>query len=102
MDYYRITAYHPDEDISVILDSNGKFDTLWEYSSHLVSQGFKILALCRENAFAECTFPLIENSKKLAVRAIAKGIADINDFECNNRKCRSISVGDKIYVQYMN
>ena len=32
MDYYRITAYHSNEDISAILDSYGKFDSLWDFS----------------------------------------------------------------------
>lgn len=26
--YFRITAYHPAEDLSVIADSNGKFEKL--------------------------------------------------------------------------
>ena len=33
MEYYRITAYHSDEDISIILDSYGKFETLWDFSA---------------------------------------------------------------------
>ena len=74
MDYYRITAYHSDEDISVILDSNGKFESLWDFSSLLVAHGFKVISLSKSNAFAESTFPLIDESKKLAVRAIAKGL----------------------------
>ena len=44
MDYYRITAYHSDEDISVILDSNGKFETLWDFSALLVAHGFKVIS----------------------------------------------------------
>ena len=102
MDYYRITAYHSDEDISVILDSYGKFETLWDFSATLVSHGFKIITLCRTEAIAESTFPLIEESGKLAVRAIAKGLPDIDEFVYNNRKCRAITVGDKIYGQYLD
>ena len=102
MEYYRITAYHSDEDISVILDSNGKFETLWDFSALLVAHGFKVISLSKSNAFAESTFPLIEESGKLAVRAIAKGLPDIDEFVYNNRKCRAITVGDKIYGQYIN
>ena len=29
--YFRITAYHPDKDISAILDSYGKFEKLWQF-----------------------------------------------------------------------
>ena len=102
MEYYRITAYHSDEDISVILDSFGKFETLWDFSASLVSHGFKIITLCRAEAFAESTFPLIEKTDKFAVRAIGKGLPDIDEFVYNNRKCRAITVGDKIYGQYIN
>ena len=102
MEYYRITAYHSDEDISVILDSNGKFESLWDFSSLLVAHGFKVVSLCRPDVIPESTFPLIEESKKLAVRAIAKGLPDIHEFTYNNRKCRAITVGDKLYGQYIN
>ena len=102
MEYYRITAYHADEDISVILDSYGKFESLWDFSSLLVSHGFKVLSLSRAEVLVESTFPLIEESNKLAVRAIAKGLPNIQEFEYNARKCRGITVGDKIYGQYLN
>ena len=41
--YYRITAYHPGEDYSFIVDSHGKFEKLWEFSSYLVNKGVKVL-----------------------------------------------------------
>lgn len=102
MEYYRITAYHSDKDISVILDSYGKFESLWDFSSLLVSHGFKVLSLSRAEVLVESTFPLIEESNKLAVRAIAKGMPTILEFEYNARKCRGITVEDKVYGQYLN
>ena len=39
--YFRITAYHPEMDCSVIMDSNGLFDKLWQFSADLVKRGFK-------------------------------------------------------------
>lgn len=102
MEYYRITAYHSDKDISVILDSYGKFESLWDFSSLLVSHGFKVLSLSRAEVLVESTFPLIQESKKLAVRAIAKDMPTILEFEYNARKYRGITVGDKIYSQYLN
>ena len=41
--YFRITIYHPVHNISAIMDSNGKFDKLWQFSAHLVGKGFKII-----------------------------------------------------------
>ena len=102
MEYYRITAYHSDEDISVILDSYGKFETLWDFSATLVSRGFKIITLSRAEAIAESTFPLIEKSNKIALRAIGKGLPDVQDMVYNNRKVKAITVYDKIYGQYMD
>ena len=97
MDYYRITAYHSDENISVILDSNGRFESLWDFSSYLVAHGFKILHLSRSDRFAEAGCPNIEPSKKVAVRAIGRGLPEVEEFIFENRKCKAITVGDKIY-----
>ena len=97
MEYYRITAYHMNEDISVILDSYGKFDSLWDYSSYLVSHGFKILYISRSDRFAEAGCPNIKPSKKIAVRAIGRGLPIVEDMVFQNRKCKAITVGDKIY-----
>lgn len=30
--YFRITAYNPNEDVGMIVDSNGKFEKLWQFS----------------------------------------------------------------------
>lgn len=46
--YFRITAYHPAEDLSVIADSNGKFEKLWQFSAYIVSKGFKVIAVNKE------------------------------------------------------
>ena len=75
---------------------------VWDFSALLVAHGFKVISLSKSTVFAESTFPLSEESGKLAVRAIAKGLPDIDEFVYNNRKCRAITVGDKIYGQYIN
>lgn len=31
--YYRITAYNKEENFSCILESNGMFEKLWQFSS---------------------------------------------------------------------
>lgn len=49
--YFRITAYHPTENISVIMDSNGKFEKLWQFSAFMVSKGFKIIEVGGEDKF---------------------------------------------------
>ena len=51
--YFRITAYHPTENLSVIMDSNGLFQKLWQFSSYMVSKGFKIIEVGGEDKFDE-------------------------------------------------
>ena len=40
---FRITGYVEKDNYSVILDSNGMFDKLWQFSSYLVQKGIKII-----------------------------------------------------------
>ena len=58
--YFRITAYHPTENLSVIMDSNGLFEKLWQFSSLLVSKGFKIIEVGGEDKFDEGDMPKAE------------------------------------------
>ena len=55
--YFRITAYHPEENVSIIIDSNGMFEKLWQFSSHLVKKGFKIIAVGNEESFDDGNIP---------------------------------------------
>ena len=96
--YFRITAYHPEKDISVILDSNGKFEKLWMFSSYLVQKGFKILEVGDKDRIVESTFPAIdEASDKIFLRAIDKGKPEIQTLVHQDRPFKSITVYDKIY-----
>lgn len=100
--YFRITAYHPEKDISVILDSNGKFEKLWQFSAYLVQKGFKIIQVCTSDNFVEATFPpLSSESNKIHLRGIDKGKPIVEDVIHQNRPCKAITVYDKIYGQYV-
>ena len=90
MNYFRITGYYPKEDISLIIDSNGAFEKLWQFSAFLVSKGIKIIEVQPQEKFIEGTLPLIEKpSNKVLLRSYAKGQPDI----IHNR----IKVGEKQY-----
>ena len=54
--YFRITAYNSAEDISVIMDSNGVFEKIWQFSSLLVQKGFKILEVGSEEKVLDGNF----------------------------------------------
>ena len=72
--YYRITAYHPAEDLSVIADSNGKFEKLWEFSAYMVSKGFKVIAVNKEEGFEKGNMPRIAPDKdKITIQAYLTG-----------------------------
>ena len=40
MNYFRITVYNKTENYSVILDSYGFFDAIWQFSSYLIAKAF--------------------------------------------------------------
>lgn len=89
--YFRITAYHPAEDLSVIADSNGKFEKLWQFSAYMVSKGFKVIAVSKEDGFEEGNIPKITpNTDKITIQAYLTGKPNI--------KGKAISVGESIYT----
>ena len=36
--YFRITAYHPQSDVSFIIDSVNQYEVIWEFSAALVKK----------------------------------------------------------------
>lgn len=76
--YFRITAYHPKEDLSVIMDSNGMFEKLWQFSAFMVSKGFKILEVGGEDKFNFGDMPKAErDTVHIILRACKSGQPDI-------------------------
>ena len=50
MKYFRITGYCPKHDFSFIVNCNGKFEKLWEFSSFLVLKNLKVLEVCESQS----------------------------------------------------
>lgn len=76
--YFRITAYHPKEDLSVIMDSNGMFEKLWQFSAFMVSKGFKILEVGGEDKFNYGDIPKAErDTVHIILRACKSGQPEI-------------------------
>lgn len=76
--YFRITAYHPTENLSVIMDSNGMFEKLWQFSAFLVSKGCKILEVGGEDKFDEGDMPKAEqDNAHVILRACKSGEPEI-------------------------
>lgn len=88
MEFFRITAYNPTEDCSIIIDSNGKFEKLWQFSSLLVNKGFKILVVTPESKITKTNISTPQYSPdNLILRACIKGKVDTsnNCTEINGR-----------------
>ena len=86
--YFRITTYHPAEDLSVIADSNGKFEKLWQFSAYMVAKGFKIIAVGGENKFNYNNLPKIDyENRMIIIRAYKVGKPEVygNNIIVNGR-----------------
>ena len=91
MAYFRVTVYHPAEDVSAIIDSNGYFEKLWQLSSSLVQKGFKILEVGADDRFLEGDLPKLEaDSQHLLLRACKAGGPDYTN--------GAVKIGDKGYI----
>lgn len=88
--YFRITAWHKTKNFSFISDSNGKFEQLWQFSSLLVKNGFKIVEVSQEGSFDFGNMPRAAGDNHILIRAFAKGVPIIDG--------RKITVANKTYT----
>ena len=100
--YFRVTAHHTEQNISVILDNNGRFEKLWQFSSYLMNKGFKIIEVTTSDKLVYDPFPIIEKeSNKTLLRSIAKGLPIIQEVIYQDRPCKAICVGKNTYGQFV-
>ena len=100
--YFRITAYHPETDISVIVDSYGKFEKLWEFSAYLVAKGFKILEVGKDDYIIDAGYDRVSTrSNKVLLMGYGKGKADIQDVNYQDRPCKAIAVYNMAYGLFL-
>lgn len=68
--YFRVTAYHESENLSVIIDSNGYFGQLWELSAFLIQKGFRVLEVSDDSKFLDGNIERAEkDTENLIIRA---------------------------------
>lgn len=96
--YFRITAYHPAEDISAVFDSNGLYEKLWQFSSALLQKGFKVLEVGNDEKFLDGAIPKAEPSDKLILRACGKGQPVCTTLAVDGTSYKAVSVEGKTYV----
>ena len=97
--YFRITGYHPQENYCFIMDSNGMFDMLWQFSSFLVQKGLKVLEVSTDEQFKDIDIKRAEENKnQMILRANVKGKPEYKDKVINGVMERIVTVGGKSYI----
>ena len=103
MNYFRITGYNPKENFCFIMDSNGKFNALWEFSAYVVEQGLEIIKAGKEEKFLDGNIRKTEqNYNKLILRAYSNGKPETTTYTVNGINYKAIKVKDKIYIPDKN
>lgn len=96
---FRITGYVKKDDYSVILDSNGMFEKLWQFSSYLVQKGIEIVEVSKaENIIDINISPAEPNTEHFILRAIADGKPERTKQNVNGITYKAIKVSDKMYI----
>ena len=97
--YFRITAYYPEDNFSLIIDSYGFFEKLWQFSSYLIQKGFKIIEVSNDEKFLDVNITKAqENNETLILRAIADEEPEYIQHQMNGYIYKAIRIGDKIYI----
>lgn len=98
--YYRITAYNPDKDFSIIMDSYGLFEKKWQFSADLIKRGFKILEISDDTQFLDGNIERLTEPepKKFVLRAGVEGKPEYLEQTIAGTTYKAVKVGDKIYI----
>ena len=98
--YFRITGYYPQSDFSFIMDCNGMFDKLWQFSSFLISKGFKILEASTDETFKDVDkiSKIDIDNKHLYLRAIQDGKPIYKEINKDGITFKTVTIDDTTYI----
>ena len=97
--YFRITGYCPEHNFSFIVDSNGMFEKLWQFSSYLIQKGLKVLEVSNSEKFKDINIePIEEDKNHIILRATAEGKPEYIDHLIDGASYKAVKVGEKIYI----
>lgn len=89
--YFRITAYSKEHNFSCIIDSNGMYEKLWQFSAFLVSKGLNIIDASKlENIIDTNIKQTKEDADHIILRATQDGKVEPKDY--------IIKVANKFYT----
>ena len=101
--YFRITGYYPEQDFCFIIDSNGMFEKLWQFSSYLIQKGLKVLEVNKlENIIDFNISQAEEDREHIILRATADGKPEYIEQIVNGITYKAVKIGDKIYIPNSN
>ena len=97
--YFRITAYYEKEELSVIIDSNGMFEKLWQFSSYILQKGLKVLEISNADNFIDVNTELAEkDTQHVLLRAVCKGKPEYVTQTIKSITYKVVKEADMIYV----
>ena len=97
--YFRITAYHNEHNVSAIFDAFGRYEKLWQFSAELIQKGFSIIKVNRQESFLVGNIDLIgKESPKILLRAVSEGEPLIEPDTYEGKPCEMVIIGDKAYI----
>ena len=98
--YYRMTAYNKEKDISIILDSYGLFERKWQFSADLIRRGFDVIEVSDDTQFLDGNIERLTEPKqdKLILRACSMGEPSRIIQKAGSEEHHAIQVNDKVYI----
>ena len=99
INHFRITAYNKQNNYSIIIESKGMFEKLWQFSSYLVNRGLKILEVghVKDQISVNLTKSDIRGAKMI-LKAIASSKPEYDTQVLDGKTRKVIKVNDKIYM----
>ena len=99
MNYFRITGYCPENDFCFIIDSNGIFEKLWQFSSFLIQKGLQVLEVSKEEQMLDVNIDKVEqDNEHMILRANADGKPKYITQVIDGIGYKAIKVANKIYI----
>ena len=96
---FRITAYHKGLDISVIMDCDGKFDYLQQFSLYMQDKGFMVIAQSKEDTLLDVNIkPPKSFPNHVILRACQYGRPIETTITQNGFTYKALKINRKVYV----
>ena len=101
--YFRITGYNQKGKYSFIMDCNGMFEQLWQFSKCLLDHDMQVIEVSKNENFLDGNINRLEqDNEHIIARATAKGKPENVIHEVNGIKYKAIKVANKIYIPNIN